>query len=64
MQGPISAAVKTLNKVIEDLLILLLLQASGQQANVALRRFASVLRSGKCFVEPDLCTDFGERLKV
>jgi hypothetical protein len=39
--GPISAAVKTLNKVIKDLLILLLLQASGQQANVVLRRFAS-----------------------
>jgi hypothetical protein len=49
MWGPISAAVKTLNKVIEDFLILLLLQASGQQANVVL---------------PDLCTDFGARLKV
>jgi hypothetical protein len=41
MWGPISAAVKTLNKIIEDLLILLLLRASGQQANVVLRRFAS-----------------------
>jgi hypothetical protein len=41
MWGPISAAVKTLNKVIEDLLIILLLPASGQQANVVLRRFAS-----------------------
>jgi hypothetical protein len=41
MWGPISAAVKTLNKVIEDLLILLLLQASGQQMHVVLRRFAS-----------------------
>jgi len=41
MWGPISAAVKTLTKVIEDLLILLLLQTSGQQADVVLRRFAS-----------------------
>ena len=41
MWGPISAAVKTLNKVIEDLLILLLLQVSGQRAHFVFRRFAS-----------------------